>query len=883
MRHKHLKLTTATWQYAKIEDQPSSPSEQAPPHPPDLSARLACANDFRPCTQFPSQIHAELLKAGGPDPFLGRNEERVQWIGERDWIYRCSFEWNGSSMKEQSDLCFDGLDTFATIYLNESRILQTDNMFQSHRVNVTELLQAKNTLHIVFESAARRGRQLEAQHLGPGNHWPAWNGDPSRLFVRKAGFNYGWDWGPVIMTAGPWRPVWIETYTARIYDFWPRATVDADLKTLIRVHWQVADASPMHAVTLTFLKPCGATLLKKSFAPDEVNLCSHGFDDGEVELWWPTGMGRQPLYSIKVELVDTRSGVILDTVKRKVGFRRIEVVQAPLVDAPGMSFCFRVNNVPFFVGGSNWIPIDSVLTNATPDRYRKWLELLVESNQQMIRVWGGGTYEHDTFYDLCDELGILVWQDFMFACGAYPAYPEFIASVKQEAIDNITRLRSHPCLALFAGNNEDYQVAEAEKLEYDPDDHEGDWSKTNFPARELYERVLPALVRELSDAVYWPASPYGGKTTRDPTIGDLHQWDVWHGVQAPYQDYPVLSGRFVSEFGMQAAPHPQTIEYFLNGDQQEAYPQSRTMDAHNKAAGHERRLAGYIAENIRLDNTLPGYIYATQFIQAEALATAFSGWRRLFRGGVDKAYCAGALVWQLNDVWPCTSWSIVDYFLRPKPAYFAIKRALAPIALGSKRYTKNANRDRSSDTCSSGETFVDVWVSTSTLDQAQLEQEFKLVVESFEFGTGRRVLQEMEMVKLGHNRSQELRKIRISEDVREGETVRTLLLARLFDSEGRLVSRTIAWPEPFKYLDFARTERDLQLSIEVSPLKGVVTLEASDHPVKGFVLSTNDDQVKLSDNFIDLAPRDRVQFKVMGATKETKFTWSCYYGLSGRV
>ncbi|GAA5900435.1 beta-mannosidase [Sporobolomyces salmoneus] len=860
MRTLDLNVTTAQWSWSKVP--PHSTSESDP-------AELSSLSTYRPCSQFPSQVHVELMKVKEiPDPFLKRNEELVQWVGEEDWVYKCDFSLDKLPREgEQSDLVFEGLDTFATVFLNGRKVLEADNMFTPYRIQVTSNLQYYNTLYIVFHSAFRRGRQIEEEKLGRGNHPPAWNGDPSRLFVRKAGYNYGWDWGPVLMTAGPWRPIRLETYTSRIYDFWPQAIVDSDLNPFLRVRYKVADAAPDQSLNVTVSDPAGVVVSKVSLNADDSEVMIKSLaDEREVELWYPSGMGQQPLYSIELSLIDEKTGAVIDQAKRKVGFRRLEVVQEPLVDAPGTSFCFRVNSIPFFAGGSNWIPIDSFLSNATEERYRKWLELLVEGNQNIIRVWGGGVYEDEKFYEICDALGILVWQDFMFACGAYPADPPFLESVRREAIANVKRLRHHACLALLAGNNEDYQVAESEKLEYDPDDHDGDWSKTNFPAREIYERLLPSIVAENSNTFYWPGSPFGGSSTRDPTVGDIHQWDVWHGSQAPYQDYDKLSGRFVSEFGMEGAPDMRTIEYFLDGDKSEAYPESRTMDAHNKAGGQARRLASCIAENLRSsDNSLDSYIYATQFIQAEALSTAFSSWRRLFKGGIEQAYCSGALVWQLNDVWPTTSWSIVDYFLRPKPSFYTIKRALAPIALGSKRYTKRTFPDPYSASKSTDHTFVDFWVSNSRLESFDA----KLVVEGFELKSGKKVLSKDKDVDIPFNRATELHKIELAQE--EGKVNDIVISAKLFDKQGNLVSRTFAWPEPFKYLEFAN-EETIDLKVELSITDQTVTLEAA-RPVKGIVLRAND-ECSLTDNFIDLVPGQEITIGIRGATEQTKLSWT---------
>ncbi|NJR31195.1 hypothetical protein HC762_00065 [bacterium] len=302
------------------------------------------------------------------------------------------------------------------------------------------------------------------------------------------------------------------------------------------------------------------------------------------------------------------------------------------------------------------------------------------------RVWGGGIYEDESFYNACDELGILVWQDFMFACGNYPCFPSLLLSVRREATLNVRRLRNHPSLAIFSGNNEDYQVAESAGLEYDyADKLPESWLKTDFPARYIYEFLLPDILRsECPSIPYHPGSPWGdGRQTSDPTVGDLHQWNVWHGTQEKYQIFDCLGGRFNSEFGMEAFPHMETVKRFVE-DSKDLYPQSRAMDFHNKATGHERRLATYLVENVRTVTDLKPYIHLTQLIQSEAVSYAYRGWRRQWNKAGERK-CGGALVWQLNDCWPTISWSICDYYLRKKPAYYTSARCMAPIAIGIRR------------------------------------------------------------------------------------------------------------------------------------------------------------------------------------------------------
>src|SRR5579859_2045262 len=623
----------------------------------------------------PGVVQLDLLAAGRiPDPFYGLNENEVQWVGERDWLYRCGFEVTAEVLAQpQLDLCFDGLDTYATVWLNGQQILVSDNMFVPQRVPVKNRLQAgRNELRILFESALRRGKEIEAQY----GKRPLWNGDSSRLYVRKAQYHYGWDWGPTLMTAGPWRGVRLEAYGARIAELHAPSELSADLESAtLRVTVNVAGLADGASVALELLDPQGKRVAAAT-APLAGARADHQFLFGSPQLWWPNGYGDQALYTLVASL--ERDGQVLHRAEQRLGLRRLRLVQEPVLDEPGTTFLFEVNNTPIFGGGANWIPADSFTPRLTRQRYGQLLQLAAEAHMTMLRVWGGGIYEDDAFYDWCDELGLLVWQDFMFACGLYPAHEAFAESVRQEAQANVRRLRHHPSLALWCGNNEDYQLANSIHA-YDVT-FNGDHRASKFPARYLYEQVLPEVCAALDPArPYWRASPYGGPDANSRIEGDRHTWDVWHGVVAPYQDYPNYSGRFVSEFGMLSFPALSTLESFTPPD--ERYAQSRTVEHHNKAGGGVPRVATYISENIRYPVSLEAYIYATQFIQAEALASAYRGWR-LRWGGPGRYAVAGALVWQLEDCWPVSSWAIVDWALRLKPAYYVVRRELAPLVLG---------------------------------------------------------------------------------------------------------------------------------------------------------------------------------------------------------
>ncbi|PVH69893.1 glycoside hydrolase family 2 protein [Cadophora sp. DSE1049] len=364
----------------------------------------------------PSVVHLDLMENQKiPDPFIGLNELDVEWVGEKSWTYRTSFPAPALPENAKAALVFQGLDTFATVKLNGSIILESSNMFLSHRVHITGrvLSAGQNSLEIDFASALLCGRELEKEH--PEYRFIAHNGETGRLGVRKARYHWGWDWGPVLMTAGPWRPIRLEVYEGRISDLWTQIEVDKRLKSASGTMFAKTEGTSAKRVTFS-LKLRGDTIVTKSAAVDSDGLAKVDIQIDNPELWYPHGYGAQTMYEVTAEL--KADDVVLDTVVKKTSLRRGELIQD--VDKIGKTFYFRVNNIDIFCAGSCWIPADNFIPRISEDRYRKWLQMMVDGRQVMTRVWGGGIYEEDVFYDLCDELGILVWQDFMFGCGSYP-------------------------------------------------------------------------------------------------------------------------------------------------------------------------------------------------------------------------------------------------------------------------------------------------------------------------------------------------------------------------------------------------------------------------------------------------------------------------------
>ncbi|EED80557.1 hypothetical protein POSPLDRAFT_128099 [Postia placenta Mad-698-R] len=819
---------------------------------------------------FPSEIHVELMQNGRiPDPFLGFNEHKVQWVGEREWLYFCKFPFSRGNAAH-AELLLEGLDTVCDVYLNDTKVLTADNMFRSYSVAIQlSDLRVENVLLLHFKSAELAAKELEKRY-GRVRAGSANLGDPSRVYLRKAQYGWRWDWGPELMTCGPYRPISLITYTARLSDVHPRVSVSSgpallpSLKLNLTIAGRVSAAQAAHVV----LKDTdGGFVVREAHIPLSITEPRDGdvvevtdivsWDlDTVVELWWPVGYGKQKLYTLEVVLLGQQS--------KRIGFRRVELIQEPLGEADqhgkGTTFLFEVNGVRMFMGGSNWIPAHNFLTQITPERYRAWLTLLRDGNQNMVRLWGGGVYEPDVFYDTCDELGILVWQDFQFACGVYPAHDEFIASVKAEAEDNVRRLRHHPAMALWCGNNEDYQQV----LQWG--------GITDLPARLIYESVLPSVVAALTDPPlpYHRGSPYGGQDwdTADSTVGDIHQWDVWAGRERPWQEYARMGGRFVSEFGIPSLPDIRTVDYWLAGNTKERWAQSKMMAQHNRAGNHERRFAILMNENFRLTSDLETCALSIPSVWM---------WRREWRGR-GKGFTAGALVWQLNDCWPVTSWAIADFFLRAKPVYYSIARELAPVSVGIfRRVVKNRENDRPVQFYEFGafrsvDATIEVWGTNRSLGPRNSTLVLKCVDLLSDW-----THEDVYEVVLLPNQSTELLSIpcpcpppsQSSDAPSVTSSFSVVVAAQLIDpqlSADKVIARYADWPQPYRHVDVPNPGLRIKIDDEL------IAIDV-EKPVKGLFFSTDDEtgenNVRWSDNALDVMPGDKqcIQAKGLGGKR----------------
>ncbi len=784
----------------------------------------------------PGTAHGALLAAGRiPDPFFAMNETAVQWVGERTWAWRHHFE--VTDLATHEDLVFEGLDTYCTAWLNGTHLLASANMFVPQRVDVRALLRrGRNELVLRFDPPLQRAREEEAAH---GGRRHLWNGDSARLYARKAQYHFGWDWGPVLLTSGPWQPVRRHGWDVRIaeIDCSPQVEHGVDggmARATLQLHTRLAGATTGLLLEHRLLDPEGRLVAATSQPAGmaQVSLVVDG-----ARLWWPRGLGGQPLYTLCTRVTDGSATLVED--RRRIGLRTLRLVQAPVQAEAGLSFCFEVNGTEFFAGGANWIPDDSLLERITPARYRERVAQAAAAHMNMLRVWGGGIYEDDAFYDACDELGILVWQDFMFACGMYPAQTAFQDSVRAEARAAVVRLRHHACLALWCGNNEDYSVAESIGC------HGPGAAPGRFDARAIYEQLLPDVCLALDPGrAYWPGSPYspnlsstpeGTTPAADPTVGDRHSWEVWHQQMLPYQRYGEVQARFVSEFGMQSHASLGLLESVL--PPAERFPQSRTVAWHNKAGsgtpdGH-RRLAVYMADNLRVGPTLAEHVYATQFVQAEAMRYAYQDFRRRWQQPGARAV-GGALVWQLNDCWPVTSWALIDSAGVVKPAWHTIRRALAPLAVALR---------------------MEAQAATIAVMNATQARNLRLALSVFSLD-GRCVLQTRLDLTAAANACTERGVPLPPFDEPVVGQVRVFDATRDTAGDAEL-AHDCAWPEPFKFHTFAAAQPLFRLD-------GTTLHISTDAPLKGLWLESAG--TGFDDNFIDLMPGTPQAVALQGAS-----------------
>lgn len=778
----------------------------------------------------PGCVHTDLLNNKMiDDPFWRDNEANLQWIGKTDWEYQTTFSVDAALLRRENlEFVFEGLDTYANVFLNDESLLNTDNMFRTWRVDGKRLLKpGSNTLRIRFRSPINEVLPIMAKmkyELPAGND----QGEKTSPHTRKAPYQFGWDWGPRFVTSGIWRPVYLEA--------WEKARVD-DLHILPR---QIsADAANMTAdIEVVGAANTLATIIvenltdKNVVAKRDVTLTqgsSHfafDFVISNPSLWWPNGLGAHPLYIFKARLII--DGRLADQTTIRTGLRSVELRQVN--DESGKSFTFVINGVPVFAKGGNWIPADSFPTRISQDKYRQLLESVRDANMNMLRVWGGGIYERNDFYERCDEMGILIWQDFMFGCSLYPGDQPFLDNVRQEAVDNVKRLRNHPSIVIWVGNNE----------------IESGWNhwgwKEHLPASlwddylKLFYGVLPGVCRSLDPSrPYWPSSP-SSNLEDDPEsqkMGDLHYWQVWH-ASLPFSEYEKQFPRFMSEYGFQSFPQIETVNTYTVASDHDI--KSPVMMAHQRHPRGNQLIREYMVREYPEPKDFESFLYVSQVLQAEGIKIGAEHLRRIMPHNM------GSLFWQIDDCWPVASWSSIDYTGRWKALQYYARRFYSEVLVSPHEDKDNMNffvvSDRIRPTA------------------AQL----KLSLLDFD---GHALWSQQQDIEVAPLNSKSYLTVPIN-TILAGKDARAVFLFTELLVGGKTVSSNKHFFKSFKHLSLPRP----RVGVDIVPTRtGFKIILSSDRLARAVYLSAPNYKGFFVDNYFDLIPgrKEEVEFRPSSA------------------
>ena len=596
----------------------------------------------------PGTVHTDLINNNLiPDPFYSDNERNLQWIGEMDWDYRKIFELPKSfDLANPVYIIFDGIDTMSDVFINGEKIGSTKNMFCSYEFDVSRYLKKKNNKLLVhFVSPYKYAREIEAKY---GKLPVALNSE--RVYIRKAQYSFGWDWGPSLATSGLWKDVYLMQKSVSFINQFTFNTIRlSDQGAVIEIKGNVENPNNIN-IKLKIIFSKDNYVYEKEIEIKE-KLFIHGFEIDNPKLWWPNGYGNPELYNLTLQLWG--DNILLDEKISKVGIRTVDL---QLKDAGENTFRLIVNDEHIFARGTDWIPADLFIPRVSKEKYKRLIEYAKNGSMNIMRVWGGGFYENDVFYDLCDEMGILVWQDFMFACAAYPEFPAFIENCSEEFRQNIKRLQNHPSLAIWCGNNE----------------NEWNWmNEQHRPYREMpgyniYHDIIPDILNKLDPKrPYWPSSPFGFDVSPNSVLsGNRHQWEIW----SMWKDYNHVSedkSLFVTEFGFQAPANRLTLEEVISVRDRNV--QSEIFEFHNKQVEGNERLFRFLSGHLPVKTKWEDFIYLTQLNQGFALKTCIQHWRSNY------PITNGSIIWQHNDCWPVSSWALIDSNLIPKQSYYHVK------------------------------------------------------------------------------------------------------------------------------------------------------------------------------------------------------------------
>ncbi|MEQ8478337.1 glycoside hydrolase family 2 protein [Fulvivirga sp.] len=775
----------------------------------------------------PGTVHTDLIDLGTiEDPFYRLNEHNLQWIDKEDWEYKTSFDVSGATLSDQNiELDFAGLDTYASVYLNDSLILQTDNMFRNYAVEVKRLLKAgENKLRVLLESPIKKG--IEKYDATPFQI-PVSDNDLSKIgkvegekkvsvFTRKAGYHFGWDWGPRLVTSGIWRPITLRSWSNhKIEDlFIQQNSIDkkASLTAFIEVMSNKDDEGAQVEIDVNGT-PFKTAEVKLTKGQNTLNI---PFEIENPELWWPNGMGEQVLYNVEAKVT---SNSYTDSKSHKIGLRTIELVRQP--DSIGASFYFKVNGHPVFMKGANYIPQDVFLTRAKEPQYKHILSSAKEANMNMIRVWGGGIYENDEFYQLCDEMGLLVWQDFMFACAMFPGDEAFLENVRQEAIDNVKRLRNHTSIALWCGNNENLSAWEnwgwKDNVTKEQSKEVADtiWKAYD----DVFHKILPEVVTKYDNSrAYWPSSPgsdFGEKESHEK--GDAHYWMVWWGKE-PFDNYNKAIPRFMSEYGFQSFPEFASVKKYTAPEDHDIY--SEVMKSHQRSSIGNNTIEEYMLRHYKKPEDFESFLYVSQLLQSHGIKIGIEAHRR------NRDRCMGSLYWQINDCWPVASWSSIDYYGKWKALHYSAKKSFKTFLISHENTEDN----------------IDLFVISDSLKNINAKLKVSLI--DFE---GNELHQWEEDITIEANNSNKYLTLSKRELGRKSKDV--LLSVQLLLGD-KVIADNIIYLASFKELNFPSTE--LTYSVKENNDTFEVILRTNKLAKDVFISSASDQN--FSDNYFDMLP-----------------------------
>ena len=796
--------------------------------------KQADSSEWLPAS-VPGCVHTDLLANKKiEDPFYRTNERNQQWIDKKDWEYKSLFSIDKeTSLKNNLEIYFEGLDTYADVYVNDSIVLKADNMFREWTVDVKKYVkEGENILRIYFHSPINIGLE-KLKKFGfdlPATNDQSENGGLGEkkvsIFTRKAGYHYGWDWGPRFVTSGIWRPIhvlaWNNARIEHVQIIQNQVSKEkASLNAVVEINSAINGK-----VQVTISSDIDPSIIAKTSVNVKIgmNKAELSFKIANPKLWWSNGLGESFLYKISSELkIDDKT---IDKKETNIGIRTVKIVQKP--DSLGSSFYVELNGVPVFMKGANYIPNDNFLNRVTTEVYDKVVQSAVKTNMNMLRIWGGGIYENNYFYDLCDKNGILVWQDFMFACSMYPGDDAFLENIRQEAIQNVKRLRNHPSIAIWVGNNE-IDVA------WQQNNPNGGWGwKQKFTAEQrntvwkaydtLFHKILPAVISENDpQRFYWPSSPIAGWNKHSDFAahsGDIHYWDVWWG-QKPFNEYRTHIGRFMSEYGFQSFPEFNTVKTYTVPQDYDIF--SDVMKAHQRSSIGNGTIKNYMQRDYKVPTDFRKFLYVGQVLQAEGIKTAMEAHRTRM------PYCMGSLFWQINDCWPVASWSSIDYYGRWKAQQYFAQKAFHEVLVSPQLDS----------------TKINIYMVSDLLENKNV----KLSLKVLDFA-GKVIFEKSLPLELKANTSS----LYFTDDVKNilsGSSTKSMLLStKVMDGE-KVLAGNILYFTPIK--DVALPKSSLHKTIKEVNGEFVLELKA-DKLIKNLYLSLEEGDGFFTDNYFDILP-----------------------------